>query len=312
MALPSWANQLKSVRVWPSPDNTRVVLDMSSAPNFNYFTLTGPNRLVIDLKGASNATNLARIENKSELVRKIRESTPLEKGGLRLVLDLGSAIKPVVFPLAPAGPYGHRLVIDLPYEEKGAPRRSRARRGAGQGHRHRHRSWPRRGRPWLHRPAPHLREAGDPGGLPEAGRPHRPRARHACRADPARRLLRRSQQALRDCPQGQGRSAGVGARRQLPQLDPRGASVWVLSTNRANREMGSWLEKQEKQGELLGASARCWPNPTRTPIWRRPSSTSPWTSPVPRAMTSAARSCARWAGWPGCTRRHRSTPVWRC
>ena len=79
MALPTWANQLKSVRVWPSPDNTRVVLDMSSAPNFNYFTLTGPNRLVIDLKGASNATNLARIENKSELVRKIRESTPLEK-----------------------------------------------------------------------------------------------------------------------------------------------------------------------------------------------------------------------------------------
>jgi N-acetylmuramoyl-L-alanine amidase len=99
-------------------------------PNFNYFTLTGPNRLVIDLKGASNATNLARIENKSELVRKIRESTPLEKGGLRLVLDLGSAIKPVVFPLAPAGPYGHRLVIDLPYEEKG-PRRSP--RPSGQG-----------------------------------------------------------------------------------------------------------------------------------------------------------------------------------
>ena len=120
MALPTWANQLKSVRVWPSPDNTRVVLDMSSAPNYNYFTLTGPDRLVIDLKGASNVTNLARIENKSELVRKIRESTPLEKGGLRLVLDLGSAIKPVVFPLAPAGPYGHRLVIDLPYEEKGS------------------------------------------------------------------------------------------------------------------------------------------------------------------------------------------------
>ena len=76
MALPSWANQLKSVRVWPSPDNTRVVLDMSSAPNYNYFTLTGPNRLVIDLKGASNVTNLARIENKSELVRKIRDAQP--------------------------------------------------------------------------------------------------------------------------------------------------------------------------------------------------------------------------------------------
>ena len=33
---------------------------------------------------------------------------------------------------------------------------------------------------------------------------------------------------------------------------PRGASVWVLSTNRANREMGSWLEKQEKQGNCWG------------------------------------------------------------
>ncbi|WP_375781609.1 N-acetylmuramoyl-L-alanine amidase, partial [Aeromonas enteropelogenes] len=118
MALPSWANQLKSVRIWPSPDNTRVVLDMSSAPNYNYFTLTGPDRLVIDLKGANVATNLARVENNSELVRKVRQSTPQEKGDLRLVLDLSSAIKPVVFPLAPAGPYGHRLVIDLPYEEK--------------------------------------------------------------------------------------------------------------------------------------------------------------------------------------------------
>ena len=92
MALPSWANQLKSVRIWPSPDNTRVVLDMSSAPNFNYFTLTGPDRLVIDLKGASNAANLARIENNSELVRKIRQSTPLEKGGLRLVMNQKSVV----------------------------------------------------------------------------------------------------------------------------------------------------------------------------------------------------------------------------
>ncbi|MFL9694889.1 N-acetylmuramoyl-L-alanine amidase, partial [Aeromonas veronii] len=48
----------------------------------------------------------------------IRQSNQLEIGGLRLVMDLSSAIKPVVFPLAPAGPYGHSLVIDLPYVEK--------------------------------------------------------------------------------------------------------------------------------------------------------------------------------------------------
>ena len=113
-------------------------------PHYNYFTLTGPDRLVIDLKGASNVTNLARIENKSELVRKIRESSPLEKGGLRLVLDLSSTIKPVVFPLAPAGPYGHRLVIDLPYEEKASAAVQATPVGARVRGGDRHRPGPRR------------------------------------------------------------------------------------------------------------------------------------------------------------------------
>ncbi|TNI67299.1 N-acetylmuramoyl-L-alanine amidase, partial [Aeromonas salmonicida] len=114
-ALPAWANQLKGVRIWPSPDSTRVVFDMASAPDYQFQTLTNPARLVIDIKSTSNGTNLARIENKSQVVRRLRESTPTQSGSIRLVLDLSEPIKPVVFPLAPAGPYGHRLVIDLPY-----------------------------------------------------------------------------------------------------------------------------------------------------------------------------------------------------
>ena len=35
----------------------------------------------------------------------------------RVVFDLKSAVKPYVFPLAPAGDYRHRLVLDL-YPEK--------------------------------------------------------------------------------------------------------------------------------------------------------------------------------------------------
>ncbi len=34
----------------------------------------------------------------------------------------------------------------------------------------------------------------------------------------------------------------------------RGASVWVLSTRRANNEMGRWLEDHEKRSELLGGA----------------------------------------------------------
>ncbi|WP_429040701.1 N-acetylmuramoyl-L-alanine amidase [Aeromonas media] len=253
MALPSWANQLKSVRVWPSPDNTRVVLDMSSAPNFNYFTLSGPSRLVIDLKGASNAANLARIENKSELVRKIRESTPLEKGSMRLVLDLSSSIKPVVFPLAPAGPYGHRLVIDLPYEEKGGATVQPAPVG-GQGKA--------------------IVIAIDPGHGGEDPGSIGPRRTYEKRVTLA---VSQKLAALIDREPGMravmtrrgdyfvdlNKRSEIARKAKADLLvsvhadsfhnsTPRGASVWVLSTNRANREMGSWLEKQEKQGELLG------------------------------------------------------------
>ncbi len=227
---------------------------MSSAPNFNYFTLTGPDRLVIDLKGASNATNLARIENNSELVRKIRQSTPLEKGGLRLVMDLSSAIKPVVFPLAPAGPYGHRLVIDLPYEEKrsAAAVQSTPVGGKGKG----------------------VVIAIDPGHGGEDPGSIGPRRTYEKRVTLAvsqklaalidrepgmRAVLTRRGDYFVDL----NKRSEIARKAKADLLvsvhadsfhnsTPRGASVWVLSTNRANREMGSWLEKQEKQGELLG------------------------------------------------------------
>ncbi|MBS2782911.1 N-acetylmuramoyl-L-alanine amidase [Aeromonas salmonicida] len=254
MALPSWANQLKSVRVWPSPDNTRVVLDMSSAPNYNYFTLTGPDRLVIDLKGANNVANLASIGNNSELVRKIRESSPLEKGGLRLVLDLSSNIKPVVFPLAPAGPYGHRLVIDLPYEEKRSAAAVQATPVGGKG-----------------KVVVIAIDPGHGGEDPGSIGPRRTYEKRVTLAvsqklaalidrEPGMRaVLTRRGDYFVDL----NKRSEIARKAKADLLvsvhadsfhnsTPRGASVWVLSTNRANREMGSWLEKQEKQGELLG------------------------------------------------------------
>ncbi|WP_273803423.1 N-acetylmuramoyl-L-alanine amidase AmiB [Providencia rettgeri] len=39
-----------------------------------------------------------------------------------------------------------------------------------------------------------------------------------------------------------------------PNSSARGASVWVLSNRRANSELGSWLEQREKQSELLGGA----------------------------------------------------------
>ncbi|MFC0179725.1 N-acetylmuramoyl-L-alanine amidase [Thorsellia kenyensis] len=39
-----------------------------------------------------------------------------------------------------------------------------------------------------------------------------------------------------------------------PNKEAKGASVWVLSNKRADTEMAGWLEKQEKQSELLGGA----------------------------------------------------------
>ena len=44
------ANELKGIRVWPAPEETRVVLDLADEASYTYFTLTKPERLVVDLK----------------------------------------------------------------------------------------------------------------------------------------------------------------------------------------------------------------------------------------------------------------------
>lgn len=101
------------VRIWPSPESTRVVLDMSGKPQFSYFSLSNPERLVIDLKNTTVSKNLSNLDIDSKILKKVRKSTPKNKGSTRLVLDLSKKVKPVIFELAPASPYGDRLVIDL-------------------------------------------------------------------------------------------------------------------------------------------------------------------------------------------------------
>ena len=109
------ASTLTGVRVWPSPDETRVVLDMTASPKYTSFSLSSPNRFVIDLKGVSKSTaELPQENTEKSVLTKVRVSSPSKKGDFRLVMELNSSVKPTVFALPPNGNYGHRLVIDLP------------------------------------------------------------------------------------------------------------------------------------------------------------------------------------------------------
>ena len=106
-------NVVNSVRVWPSPSNTRVVFDLKDVPEYTWFTLEKPYRLVIDLAKTRGTLDFSQIVNHSKLVVKLRRSKPKDKRSTRIVLELSKKIEPQIFALKPTAPYGNRLVIDL-------------------------------------------------------------------------------------------------------------------------------------------------------------------------------------------------------
>jgi N-acetylmuramoyl-L-alanine amidase len=113
---------LQGLRLWPAPDHTRLVFDLSGPVEHGLFTLSGPDRLVIDLKQVVLATRIDHHDfSQSHLVR-IR-SAPKDRHDLRVVLDLKGRVRPQSFLLRPNGDYGHRLVVDL-YPQQSTPLRT--------------------------------------------------------------------------------------------------------------------------------------------------------------------------------------------
>jgi N-acetylmuramoyl-L-alanine amidase len=113
-----WAQalELSATRLWPSPDYTRITLEAAQPVAHKYFTLSNPERLVIDLEGVDKGAALdalvGQLAADDPYVSAIRMGMN-RPGVMRLVLDLKTAVKPSVFQLQPLGQYGHRLVIDL-------------------------------------------------------------------------------------------------------------------------------------------------------------------------------------------------------
>ncbi len=107
---------ISSARIWPAQDYTRLTLESKSPVRYKLFTLSNPERLVIDLEDV--ALNAAL----NELAAKVGDDDPYIKSVrvgrfkpdvIRLVLDLKSQVKPQLFNLKPVGEYGHRLVLDV-------------------------------------------------------------------------------------------------------------------------------------------------------------------------------------------------------
>jgi N-acetylmuramoyl-L-alanine amidase len=84
------------VRLWRAPDNTRLVFDLSGPVQHSVFTLTAPDRLVIDINGATLGAPL-NVATSNTPITSMRSAqrTPTD---LRVVIDLK---KPVAQELHP-------------------------------------------------------------------------------------------------------------------------------------------------------------------------------------------------------------------
>jgi N-acetylmuramoyl-L-alanine amidase len=259
VSISSWAkNKVEGVRVWPSPESTRVVLDMSAKPKFSYFMLKNPLRLVVDLENTSKYKNLPTIPKEHRVVSKLRHSKPKNSKSSRLVFDLTRAVKPVIFALAPTGPYKNRLVIDLYGKQQSVePVHNKKKRDRV-----------------TNRDIIIAIDAGhggeDPGSIGPSG---------TYEKNVTLPIAKRLARMIDSEPGMQARLTRTGdyflklntrtskARRQRADFfvsihadaftrpEPNGTSVWVLSLRRANSETGKWLEDREKHSQLLGGAA---------------------------------------------------------
>lgn len=262
------ANTLEGIRVWPSPDETRIVIDLNSEANYSYFTLSSPYRLVVDLKNTNVKAKLPLTVSDSKVLSKIRKSSAPSKGTTRLVFELKHSVTAEVFKLSPTpgGQYGHRLVMDLPHSStsKSTPTESRATT------------------PVINSNSNHIIgngeiiiaiDAGHGGEDPGSIGPTRKYEKHATLAISKKVVaLINAQPGMRAVMTRSGdyfvnlnKRTDIARKNKSHLLvsihadsfrspKPRGGSVFVLNTRRANTEIGRWVEKHEKQSELLGGA----------------------------------------------------------
>ncbi|OOF34575.1 N-acetylmuramoyl-L-alanine amidase [Salinivibrio costicola] len=264
----SWANKIENIRVWPAPNETRVVVDLAEKADFSYFSLTRPDRLVVDLKQSQLATGLPKQVKGSDILTKIRKSSPPDASTYRLVFELKNDAKPTIFSLAPGGEYGHRLVVDLPHAQKvdkNKPTLSVAEKKRRE---------TVAALPFGTEDIVVAIDPGHGGNDPGAIGPRRKQEKDvnlaiakqaAARINAVpgmRAVLTRTGDYFVDLNQRSEIARKHKAHLLVSvhadgfhQPQPRGASVWVLSRRRANSEIGRWIEKHEEQSNLLGGGS---------------------------------------------------------
>lgn len=106
------ATQIRNARLWRSDDKLRLVFDLSGPVQYKTFSLSTPERLIVDLRGASLSGDFSQLALGNTVIRSIR-SGRFGQGDTRIVLDLSGPVQLNSFLLPPQDGQGDRLVLDL-------------------------------------------------------------------------------------------------------------------------------------------------------------------------------------------------------
>jgi len=106
------AAQIDDIRMWTSPEGTRLVFDISAPLEHEVFVLKNPDRIVVDFKNTSLTQQLPNLDFSKTDIQDLR-SAKRNQYDLRVVLDAKKTLRPKSFLLKPMGGYGYRLVLDL-------------------------------------------------------------------------------------------------------------------------------------------------------------------------------------------------------
>jgi N-acetylmuramoyl-L-alanine amidase len=115
------------LRLWPAPDHTRLVLDLSGP--VEYRIDQSARALTLFLPNADSFLSLDAELPEDPRLRSVQGKSNAQ--GLALTLKLESEVRPEAFLLIPEGEFGHRLVLDLygkaAEQEESAPTPRKAR-----------------------------------------------------------------------------------------------------------------------------------------------------------------------------------------
>jgi N-acetylmuramoyl-L-alanine amidase len=105
--------QIQNIRIWPAPDNTRIVFDLSAPTVYQVSSFADRIEIVIDEVQLSGI--VPGFDTGKSLMTTF--SSAVTPTGVHVVLALKDGVQTKSFTLKPNEQYGHRLVVDL-FREK--------------------------------------------------------------------------------------------------------------------------------------------------------------------------------------------------